>query len=360
MRFGSAILGVALSAVIVIVEIAAVRAGVTSSGRGEQVRPVEPASPVGDSAPEPATGSTATDLVLVDPVTGDTSPVVDLEGHQLDGERSPDGTKVAYQGGRLADGPQIHVLDADGTDRQLTDLRGGAGAPTWSPDGRRIAFVSPLKGGDADIYVMRADGSGLRRLVGTGRDDLAPDWSPDGTRLAFQSGEWTAEPGSTIWVASLEDGNRRRTTFRGDGDGYPRWSPDGRWIAFLRYDDGPSGNLEIDDSDFWLMRSDGSRQRRLVAEEGPLPHLTFRQMRDRPGTWGMTSADDHFQDAPTWSPDGTAIAFTGGHCGCITLVEVATGKLLDDIGGDFHDASWDREGILVSASARELQDGAAS
>jgi Tol biopolymer transport system component len=360
MRFGSALLGVALSAVIVIVVIAAVRAGVTSSGRGEQVRPVEPASPVGDSAPEPATGSTATDLVLVDPVTGDTSPVVDLEGHQLDGERSPDGTKVAYQGGRLADGPQIHVLDADGTDRQLTDLRGGAGAPTWSPDGRRIAFVSPLKGGDADIYVMRADGSGLRRLVGTGRDDLAPDWSPDGTRLAFQSGEWTAEPGSTIWVASLEDGNRRRTTFRGDGDGYPRWSPDGRWIAFLRYDDGPSGNLEIDDSDFWLMRSDGSRQRRLVAEEGPLPHLTFRQMRDRPGTWGMTSADDHFQDAPTWSPDGTAIAFTGGHCGCITLVEVATGKLLDDIGGDFHDASWDREGILVSASARELQDGAAS
>jgi Tol biopolymer transport system component len=357
----------ALGAVIVAVVITAVGSGFGSLAGSERVGSAAraPATPPGNFASEPATGSTATrstatDLVLVDPVTGATSPVVELEGHQSDGERSPDGTKVAYQGGRLADGPQIRVLHADGTDRQLTDLAGGAGAPTWSPDGRRIAFASPLKGGDADIYVMRADGSGLHRLVGTRRDDLAPDWSPDGDHLAFQSVEWTTEPISTIWVASLVDGDLRRTTFQGDGDSQARWSPDGRWIAFLRYEDGPTGNLEIDDTDFWLMRSDGSGRRRLVAGEGPLPDLTFDEFADRPSLWGMNSADDHFQEAPTWSPDGTAIAFTGGHCGCITLVEAATGKLLDDIGGDFHDASWDRDGILVSASAHELQDGAAS
>jgi dipeptidyl aminopeptidase/acylaminoacyl peptidase len=236
----------------------------------------------------------------------------------------------------------------------LTDLAGGAGEPTWSPDGRRIAFVSPLRGAsDADIFVMSADGSNIHRLVGTRHDDLAPDWSPDGKRIAFQAGEWTSEPSSILWIASLTDGRLRRTASQGDGDGYPRWSPDGEWIAFLRYEEAPGGNLEMDDSDYWLMRSDGTEQHRLVAGEGPLPHLTTRAWRDSFDAWGINSADDHFQEPPTWSPGGNRIALTGGHLPGVTIVEIASGEPLDVIWGDFQDASWDREGILVSGSAGE-------
>jgi hypothetical protein len=64
--------------------------------------------------------------------------------------------------------------------------------------------------------------------------------------------------------------------------------------------------------------------------------------------WGFVSADNHYQGAPTWSPNGNRIAWTGGHCECLSRVDVSTGRLLDELVGDFSDPSWDRAGIVVS------------
>jgi Tol biopolymer transport system component len=313
--------------------------------RATRISPsTEPVSP--SQAPEVPTGI---DLISVDPATGDTRVIIEAVGRQQDGERSTDGGQIVFEGVGPDRGPsQIYVLDGVLEPRRLTDLPGGAGDPTWSPDGRRIAFVSPVAGPrDTDIFVMRADGTRLRRVVGTRLDDLAPDWSPDGSRIAFQTRAWT-EGVSRIWIASLDDGDSQRLTFDGDGDAFPTWSPDGRWIAFFRYDDAPTGNLEWDDSDLWVMRSDGSEQHHVVAGEAPLPHLAVDAWPTEMDEWGMSSPDSHFQGSLTWSPDGDVIAYTGGHCGCISLVRVRSGMFLDEIPGDLSDASWDAEGILVS------------
>jgi Tol biopolymer transport system component len=296
---------------------------------------------------------TATDLLVVDPATGESRPLFALEGHQSNGEVSPDGTRLVYQGGKLSDGPpQIYVLEADGTQRQLTDMPGGAGDPTWSPNGRRIAFVSPINfDAQSDIYVVDADGGDITKLAGTTAYDAAPDWSPDGDEVAFHA--YADEPGmpSGIWVASAGDGSLRQLTANGvgDGDSFPVWSPGGGWIAFLRYENAPSHNLEMDDSDFWLMRPDGRGQHRLVAEEGPLASQSLEEWMESTSEWGMSSVDNHFQGAPTWSPDGRRIAWSGGHCDCITIVDVASGKILDTrLYGDFGDPSWSPDGIVVS------------
>ena len=59
---------------------------------------------------------------------------------------------------------------------QLTNLQGGAQAPSWSPDGRRLAFTTQTRGGRSDVATMRADGSGLRILTHSATN-VNPDWS---------------------------------------------------------------------------------------------------------------------------------------------------------------------------------------
>ena len=101
--------------------------------------------------------------------------------------------------------------------------------------------------------------------------------------------------------------------------------------------------MEISDSDFFLMRPDGTGLVRLVADEGPLPPYAWSS-----GDWGMNSADNHFQGPPTWSPDGRSVAYSGGHCGCITIVDVASGEIVNSINGEFDNVSWDHDGILAN------------
>jgi hypothetical protein len=100
------------------------------------------------------------------------------------------------------------------------------------------------------------------------------------------------------------------------------------------------------------MRPDGSDQHRLVALEGPLPDLPAEEWAVAWDEWGMSSADDHFQGSAAWSPDGGEIAFSGGDCGCIQMVDVASGELLEFLTGDFSDLSWDSEGMLGSQQQR--------
>ncbi len=180
--------------------------------------------------------------------------------------RSPDGTKVAFSS--IRDGnTEIYVMDADGGNPvNLTRDDAYDSAPAWSPDGQRIAFE---RGGGAgrgpQIFVMNADGSGVvwltqEPLASWGR---SPAWSPDGASIAYD-GE------NGISIMDPAGGGMEQLSPEGQYAGQPSWSPDGAWIAYVALD--PE---DFDISHVWVMAADGSGARQ----------LTFAEAWDETPTW---------------------------------------------------------------------------
>jgi Tol biopolymer transport system component len=271
------------------------------------------------------------DLYEMDPTSGDVSPILIAPGDQWAPERAPDDDRIAYVSLLRGSVPQVYVLDAEGTQRQMTFFEHGAQDPSWSPDGTQIAFAS--RGRNGDIYVINAEGGEPRRVGGTPRADYGPDWSPDGDTILFE----TTYP-NIVYSIAVSGGPPLALTHT-DNDYFPAWSPDGRWIAFTHYND--TGDMMNDDEDLWVMRRDGSEAHR-VADGG-----------------------QRIQ-SPTWSPDGSeilvhedndiqvAVSFPGGKERELVGADGWLPQMFP-LGqekwgwiGDTGAWSWDRSGIVVA------------
>jgi TolB protein len=162
------------------------------------------------------------------------------------------------------------VRDLDGEALGSAARASFATRSTAQPLAGRLAFSSWNESG-ATIYTMNADGSSLVAVT----QGIDPSFSPDGTRIAF----WRYEGGSgAIYVADADGANVTRVV----SDGYqPTWSSDGRRLAY-----GCGG--------ICFVNVDGTAQTRLT------PAAPKSQ------TQGICIRDSD----PTWSPNGSTIAFT--------------------------------------------------
>jgi TolB protein len=168
----------------------------------------------------------------------------------------------------------------DGQDlRRLVRRRGKVAIePSFAPDGRRIAFeVSKYDAeGDGSIFLANVDGTGVRRLT-RNSDDRQPNWSPTGHRIVFQRrrGEvwdaWTIQPDGT--------GLRNETRTQRFSETDIAWAPDGERIVFSS--DEHRGQVAA----LVVMDVDGGERTRVTRARG----------------W--------YDGAPSWSHDGTTIAF---------------------------------------------------
>ena len=127
---------------------------------------------------------------------------------------SPDGRELAVN---AANG--VYIVDAAGTVRELTKLR-GAGGIAWSPDSRDLAIAAA--GG---IYTINADGKRLTHLADRAS---GPAWSPNGKQLAYDGSVPKGVHG--IWTINA-DGSGRRLIYKTRAT-VPMWSPNGSQLAF--------------------------------------------------------------------------------------------------------------------------------
>ena len=188
--------------------------------------------------------------------------------------------------------------------------------PTVSPDGRRIAFVRLTRSDtEARVSLYKADrfGHHAAPLLSNGLD-ISPAWSPDGRTIVFSRLADRSLPieQATLYLAGADGSNVRplgAVPVRGVS---PSWSPDGRRIAFVSFADHngsacPAGTC-TPNGEIYVVGADGSGLTRLTASK----------------------ADD---EHPTWSPDGSRIAFASGfllrsegHLSWLVTVPAAGGR----------------------------------
>jgi len=107
-----------------------------------------------------------------------------------------------------------------------------------------------------------------------------PQISPDGKKIAYVITRFNLEQGtsnSDIYVMKADGSEQRRLTYNEKSDSHPRWSPDGKWLLFV--------STRKDGPQIWLLPT-------ALGEPEQLTHIST----------GVSN--------PEWSPDGKFIIFS--------------------------------------------------
>jgi eukaryotic-like serine/threonine-protein kinase len=114
-----------------------------------------------------------------------------------------------------------------GSPRRLGDLTGRD--PHWSPDGRQLVFIKA-----SDLYVANADGTGSHRLVSVSGSPYGTGFSPDGKRIRFSLHDQQANTDS-LWEVRT-DGSNLHQLLKGwhtpPSECCGQWTQNGRYYLF--------------------------------------------------------------------------------------------------------------------------------
>ena len=190
--------------------------------------------------------------------------------------------------------------------------------PHVSPDGVWVAYTvnatdTKADKSTSDIWMTRWDGTAKLQLTSTSESEHHPQFSPDGRYLSFLSAR-DREPGITqLWLMNREGGEATCVTdFKGDVSDYD-WSPDGKRLALVVHDENPETSAAKDGKDKdkapppividrFQFKDDGVGYLR-----GLRQHVYVFDLEGRKSV--CLTPGNHDEYLPSWSPDGSTIAF---------------------------------------------------
>jgi Tol biopolymer transport system component len=194
---------------------------------------------------------------------------------------SPDGMRLAAIAGEGTSTGALVIgeLAADNRSAEFSDLvpLDFSGGIAWSPEGDEIAYLDPVFD-EYDLRAISLAGTPNRLIVPfiTFFKAEPPSWSPDGSTIVYASD-------TSLQLVDADGTNDRPFALNYLRARTPAWSPDGTRIAFATQADTTVPDPYFD-LDIFVASVEGEVVTRLT---------------DAPG-------DDA---APSWSPDGSQIAF---------------------------------------------------
>jgi Tol biopolymer transport system component len=216
------------------------------------------------------------------------------------------GTLLACPAIAQQDAPAYQERDFLTRVRRLTVEGRRAGEGYWSSDGRRIVFQSEREPGNPfyQIYVLDLASGETRRISsGVGKTTCA-FFRPGSDEIEFASTHadpkskelqeaelafrasgqqrrysWDYDPEMDIYAYNEKTGAMKRLTDARGYDAEGSYSPDGQWIVFSSMRDAYNRTLDAAEQkklaedpsyfgDIYLMRADGSGQRRVTNAKG--------------------------------------------------------------------------------------------